>query len=265
MTVINTLRERIESYEEESDRKLLKKVPVVFVINGRSFKKITSLLVKPFSSEFMELMCATMIKLSHEIDGATFSYTFNDEIVIIARNDQNIDTGAWYDNKIQKMVSVASSLATLEFNRIANMNKVQLFGDPVFTTKAFVVPNITEAINVLVSKQQQAFHISLHLACFYELLKKKHNPDTVRQTLFEKSTTAKAEILFEECNIDFNNYPLPFRRGVAAYRVPKVVQTADGEELKNKLTVDMDLPLFIKEHDFLGNIFRSGHDIIRAK
>lgn len=265
MTVINTLRERIESYEEEADKKLLKKVPVVLIINGRSFKKITSLLVKPFSTEFMELMCATMIKLSHEIDGTTFSYTFNDEIVIVSRNDKNLETGAWYDNRIQKMVSAASSIATLEFNRMAGINKVQLFGDPVFTTKAFVVPNITEAINLLISKQQQAFHAALHLACFYELLKKKHDPDTVRQTLAEKSASGKIEILFEECNIDFNNYPLPFKRGVAAYRVPKVVQTADGEELKNKLIVDMELPLFVKEHNFLGTIFNTGHDIIRAK
>src|SRR5271170_4068863 len=105
----------------------------------------------------MELMCGTMIKLAQEIDGAVFLYSFNDEIIVISRNDQNNDTGAWYDNNVQKIVSVAASIATLEFNRLAGINDVQLFGAPVFLAKTFVVPNIVEAINVLVAKQQQCF------------------------------------------------------------------------------------------------------------
>lgn len=262
MSVINTLRERVESYEELTDDRMMKKLPIIIILNGRSFKKATSLLTKPFSTQFMELMCATMIKLCQEIDGTTFAYSFNDEIVLVSRNDQNPDTAAWYDNRIQKIVSAASSIATLEFNRIAKINDVQLFGDPVFTAQTFAVPNITEAINVLVAKQQQAFHVALSMACFYELLKRKHDPETIKQTLMEKTATAKAELLFEECGIEFNNYPLPFKRGMACYRVPKVVA---GEEIKNKLMIDMEIPLFTKDHDFLGNIFRFGRDIFRVK
>jgi len=261
---INTLRERIEEYEDSTRLKLTRKLPVITVLNGRSFKKITSLIPKPFAPEFMEIMCATMIKLSQEMDGSIFAYSFNDEIVIISRNDQNIETGAWYDNNIQKIVSASAAIATLEFNRIARINEVQLFGDPVFTAKTFIVPNAMEAINLLIAKQQQAFHSALHMACFYELLK-KHDIDTVRQTLTEKSATAKAEILFEECNIDFNNYPLPFKRGIACYRVPKLVASEEGESIKNKLIIDMEIPLFTKDHEFLGNIFKSGRDIIRFK
>jgi len=205
-----------------------------------------------------------MIKLAQEIDGAVFLYSFNDEIIVISRNDQNNDTGAWYDNNVQKIVSVAASIATLEFNRLAGINDVQLFGAPVFLAKTFVVPNIVEAINVLVAKQQQCFHSALHNATFYELLK-KHDSETVRQTLTEKTSAAKAEILFDECNIEFDTYPLPFRRGIATYRVPKLVASESGEEIKNKLIIDMEIPLFTKEHDFLGNIFRNGRDLIRAK
>lgn len=264
MSVINTLRERIELYEEPTNLKLIRKLPVITILNGRSFKKTTSLLPKPFSTEFMELMCGTMIKLAQEVDGTVFSYSFNDEIVIISRNDQSNDTGAWYDNNVQKIVSVSASIATLEFNRLARINDVQLFGDPVFYAKTFVVANIVEAINVLVAKQQQAFHSALHMACYYELLK-KHNHETVRQALIDKTATAKAELLFEECNTDFNNYPLPFRRGIATYRVPTLVASDMGEKFKDKLILDMEIPLFTKEHEFLGNIFKSGRDIFRAK
>lgn len=262
MSVINTLKERVEYYENLVNPGLLKKLPLIITLNGRSFKKVTSLLPKPFSSDFIELMCGTMIKLSQEIDGTVFAYSFNDEIVLVSRNDQSRETSAWYDNNVQKIVSATAAIATLEFNRLAKMNGVELFGDPVFTAKTFVVPNITEAINVLVAKQQQAFHTALYMACFYELVK-NHSPDTVRQTLHEKSPQEKAELLFEQCGIDFNNYPLPFKRGMASYRIPKVIPGVD--QVKNKLSVDMEIPIFTRDHDFLGNIFNSGRDIFRAR
>lgn len=261
MSVINTLQERISSYEELTNYKLIKKLPVITILNGRSFKKNTSLLEKPFSSQFIELMCATIIKLAQEIDGISFIYSFNDEIVIVSRNDRHLDTNAWCDNNIQKMVSLSASVATLEFNKIAKNNIVELLGDPIFTSKTFVVPNIVEAINTLISKQQQCFYTSLHMACFYELLK-KYDIETVKQTLLEKNAAAKAEILFEECGIEYNKYPLSFKRGIACYRIPKVI---NGEEIKNKLTIDMEIPIFTKDHNFLSTIFKNGHYIFKGK
>lgn len=264
MPVVNTLRERIKSYEDCYDIKLIKRLPVVIVLNGRSFKKITSLIAKPFSTEFMELMCATMIKLSQEVDGCFFSYSFNDEIVLISRNDQGLNTEAWYDNDIQKIASAVASIATLELNRAAKVNDVQLFGDPVFTAKTFVVPNMVEAVNILISKQQQCFHSSITLACFYELLK-KYDIETVKQTIMDKSSAVKAEILFDNCGIEINNYPIPFRRGFACYRAPKIINIDGDEQIKNKLIIDMELPVFTKDHDFLNGIFKSGFGIFRAK
>jgi tRNA(His) 5'-end guanylyltransferase len=71
--------------------------------------------------------------------------------------------------------------------------------------------------------------------------------------------------LFSECEIDFNNFPVPFRRGIACYRAPKIINMGGDEKIKNKLTIDMELPLFTKDHEFLGNLFKYGRDIIRSK
>jgi len=264
MSVINTLRERIELYEEPTKLKLMKKLPVITVVNGRSFKKATSLLTKPFDPAFMEIMCGTMIKLAQEIDGTVLGYLFNDEVIVVSRNDQTNDTEAYYDNKVQKIVSATSSIATLELNRLAKQNDVSLFGDPIFTAKTFVVPNITEVINLLIHFQQRAFHTALWNASFYELLK-KYDIETVKKMLLNRSAEEKAEILYAERDISFNSYPLPFRRGVLTYRKPQRVASSDeGEIFKNKLHIDMEIPLFTKEHEFLGDIF-SGRGIIRAK
>jgi tRNA(His) 5'-end guanylyltransferase len=255
MAQITTLKERIESYEDLSDYRLLPKIPVIIVLNGRSFRKCTSLLPKPFSEALTELMVATSIKLAQEIDGTALVYSFNDEIVIVSRNDRSLDINCWFDNRIQKIASAASAIATLEFNRVAKSSGIPLFGDPIFLSSVFAVPSVMEASNVILSKQQQAFHTSLYNACFYELLK-NHSVDTVRQTLAEKTTQGKADILLEQCGIDFDSYPLQHRRGFVLYRRAQTVLTERGETTQTKLVVDMEVPLFVKEPDFLNGILK---------
>lgn len=253
------LKERIVAYENAADTKLLPRLPLIITINGRSFSKITSLLDKPYCSKFSECMNSSMLRLVNEVDGAVFAYSFNDEIIIVVRNDQTLETLPWYDNKIQKIASATASITTLHFNNCAASIDLNLMGDPIFLAKAFVVPNITEAINVMVSKQQQSFQSSIHFACFYELLK-KYNKEEIREMLSGTSLDEKIDLLLQECNVDFNEYPLEFRRGVACYRSPKIV---DGGTIKHKWILNSEIPIFTRDHSFLGNIFKGGYDIVR--
>ena len=261
---IHTLQDRIRSYEDLTDIKLMKGLPIIISLNGRAFRKTTSLLQKPFSSEFTDLMTAVMIRLASEVDGTIFVYGFNDEVILVARNDQTIDTQAWYDNRVQKIVSAVSSLATCEFGKLAKSNNINVLGDPIFVASVFAVLNTTEAINVLVAKQQQAQHIALYQACYYELLK-RHDIDTVKQSIVNKTAQEKADLLFEVCRIDYTDYDISFRRGIATFRAPKVINTGTNEEIRNKLVIEKSLPIFSKEPAFLDNIFRSGKDIMRDR
>lgn len=249
--MITTLRERIEEYQNTSDFKLLKKLPVITIINGRQFKKLTSLLNKPFDINFFEILTATAIKLMQEIDGSMFSYSFNDEIVIVSRNDQTNDTQPYYDNRIQKIASATASIASLEFSKMAMAKNIELFGDPVFTSKCFVVPHIGEVINTLIAKQQQCFHTSLYQSCFYNLVK-QHDVERVKETLGKKTVEDKLEILMEDFGIDFNELPLTIRRGVGVYRAVKEAEGLDKP--RKKIYIDTELPVFAKEPGFLKDI-----------
>jgi tRNA(His) 5'-end guanylyltransferase len=71
----------------------------------------------------------------------------------------------------------------------------------------------------------------------------------------------KIQLLQQECRVDFNGYPISFRRGAACYKAPKVI---DGV-MKNKWITNLELPIFTKETTFLGNIFRMGSDIFRQE
>jgi tRNA(His) guanylyltransferase len=253
------LKNRIESYQDQTDYKLLSKLPVITIVNGRSFVKTTSLLEKPFSEKFSECMLSVAIKLCSEIEGAIFAYHHNDEIIVVSRNDQSMDTEPWIDNRVQKLSSITSSIATLQFINCLSNFDLNLLGEPHFYSTVFTVPNIGEAINTIVYKQQQNFYNSIQLACFYEL-SKKHDRNYIKDMLQGLSFDEKIELLLQECNIDFHKYPPVFRRGAACYKVPTVI----GENMKNKWTINMDLPIFSKDQPFLGNLFKLGHDLFRA-
>ena len=248
------LKDRVDSYRESSDHKLLARLPIVICINGRAFSKLTSLLDKPYCPKFAECIMSTMLKLCTEIEGALFAYQHNDEIIVIARNDQSQETTPWYDNRVQKIASVTAAIATLHFNKCASAIDLNLMGDAIFTSQVFAVPNIMEAINTLVHKQQNNFHTSIQSACFYELLK-KYDKNTIKDMLSGMSVDEKIDLLNQEANIDFNNCPMAFRRGAACYKAPKIME--DGT-MKNKWMVSPDLPIFTKDQSFLSNIFKNG-------
>lgn len=258
---MSKLKDRIDSYQAATDYKLLNRVPIIIVINGRSFAKVTQLLDKPYCQKFSECILSTMLRLCTDIEGAIFGYQHNDEIVIIARNDQNPDTSPWYDNKLQKICSVISAIATIHFNECASAIQLNLTGEPIFTSQVFVVPTIGEAINTFIYKQQQNFHTSVQSACLYNLLN-KYDKNTIKDMLVGLNVDEKIDLLSQECDIRYNDYPVSFRRGTAAYKVPKVI---DGT-MKNKWYLNNELPIFTKDQSFLSNIFKNnGVDIFRQE
>lgn len=250
-----SLKERMLTYEDVSDIQLTAKLPLVISLNGRNFAKTSSLFEKPYSLQFMEIMGNTLIKLASEIDGVSFVYSFNDEIIIITRNDQSNNTETWYGNKIQKIVSASASLASVSFLSASKKLNANLVGDPVFLAKVFALPNSTEVINYLIYKQHQASQIAISMSCFYELLK-KYDLETTLSIINNKTIDEKYEILFKECRVNLQTYPLGFWRGIACYRGPKKIETPTGTEIRHKLLIDTNLPFFTKEPDFLIDILK---------
>jgi tRNA(His) guanylyltransferase len=253
------LKDRIDSYMGASDHKILNRLPLIICVNGRAFSKLTSLINKPYCTKFAEGMLSATLKLCMEVEGSLFGYQHNDEILIISRNDQSLETEPWYDNKVQKICSITSSIATTHFQKYMDSKDLNLMGDPLFTSQVFAVPNIGEAINTLVYKQQQNFYTSIQFACFYELLK-KHDRNTIKEMLSGLAVDEKINLLHQECGVDFNEYPHSFRRGAACYKVPKI---STSGTMKNKWTINSEPPIFTKDQSFLSNIFKNGADIFR--
>ena len=58
--------------------------------------------------------------LCENIQGCVLGYTQSDEITLILVDYKKLTSNAWFDYKVQKMSSIAASMATLSFNERRN-------------------------------------------------------------------------------------------------------------------------------------------------
>lgn len=256
----SSLKDRMSEYKDTFDYKLQSKLPVIICLNGRSFLKTTSLLDKPFCEKFSEAMKYVVTSLVNEVEGVVFAYSFNDEIILICKNDQTLDTKPWYSNKIQSIASSTASIATLNFTNYANSIDLNIMSGGIFLSQVYTLPSLTECVNLLIYKQQIANQISLYYSLYYEYLKTFHK-DMIERALFGWSDEQKIEVLQDKFGIDYFSYPSVFRNGFACYRSPKVI----NDVVKNKWAINNDLPSFIEDNQFILNILKNGVDIVRAK
>ena len=107
-----------EFYEDRTRICLMRRMITIIRLDGKGFSKYTKKLNKPFDDGFSDDMDATAAFLCANIQGAKFAYTQSDEISIIITGFDTNETDAWFDNNIQKMVSIAASMATAKFNQL---------------------------------------------------------------------------------------------------------------------------------------------------
>lgn len=111
------LGDRMKGYEQNSRITLTRRVPVIIRLDGKAFHTYTRGLKKPFDRVLMTTMQNTMQYLCENIQNCVFGYTQSDEITLVMTDYKTITTDAWFGNGVQKMCSVAASMATVAFNK----------------------------------------------------------------------------------------------------------------------------------------------------
>lgn len=256
-----SLGDRQKNYEFAYNYKIIRRVPVIIRIDGRSFSKVTRKLLGPYCPKMMELMSITMLETIKQMDGAVFGYQQSDEITFVLKNDQELGTEPWFDNRIQKMASITAATATYIFNEtFASMeDPPNLIGQSIFDARVFAVPDYSEAVNNLIFRQQDCMKNALSSAAF-SALGKKFGKKAAFKMLHGKNGDQRADLLQKECDIDFEmDYACAFRRGIGCYRAPHVVE----EVTRHKWVLDLDLPKFTDDRGFVMGIITTGSDVFR--
>lgn len=203
-----------ENYESRSRHYLTRRTPVIIRIDGKAFHTYTKGLLKPFDEGLIDDMNYTAMHLCAEIQGAKCAYVQSDEISILLTDFDKLTTDAWFDYEIQKMTSVAASLATAKFNDSRTkryLNKVdcethiadlELPKLAYFDARAFNIPK-EEVANYFLARQKDAV---------------KNSIASVAQSLYShselkgKNQSEQQEMIFQKGQ-NWNNYSAWQKRG----------------------------------------------------
>ena len=104
-------------YEQIPKTKLMKRCPVAIRIDGKAFHTFTRGFQKPFDEVLIKSMQETMRYLCENIQGCVLGYTQSDEITLILIDYKKLTSSAWFDYEVQKICSIAASMATMAFNK----------------------------------------------------------------------------------------------------------------------------------------------------
>lgn len=207
----DTLGDRMKMYEAmEAQRRFMPGLPIVARIDGRCFSKFTKGMKRPYDPRMQQAMINTTTRLV-EATNARIGYTQSDEITLIWDTDPD---SQFFNGRISKMTSQLAAQATLMFY-LEVQKLLPEFADrlPTFDARVWNVPSKEEAVNCLVWREWDATKNSITMAASHYYSHKQ---------LQGKNGSEKQEMLFQK-GVNWNDYPVAFKRGAYVQRTTKVV------------------------------------------
>ena len=222
-----------ENYENRAKTSLIRRMPVAIRIDGKAFHTFTRGLKKPFDEILIEAMQDTMLYLCKNIQGCVLGYTQSDEITLILKDYETIESEAWFDYEVQKLCSISASMATLAFNKAfkqyadihcinwdtgfhpssveiekeesdyrAALTKATVTG-AMFDARCFNIP-IEEVTNLIYWRQLDATRNSI------QMVAQANFPHKQLQGL--NSSQLQDKLMLEK-GINWNDFPIHHKRG----------------------------------------------------
>lgn len=224
----DSLGDRMKFYENcaGADQRFMPLLPVVARLDGKTFSTFTKSLKKPHDERLTNLMVATTTYLVTETN-ARIGYTQSDEITLIWHSE-SFDSEIFFDGRLFKMISILAAKCSVFFNTNLPKFLPEKAGVmPVFDSRVWTVPNRMEAINALVWREQDATRNSIQSAGQANF---SHNE------LHGVSCDQIQEMLFQHANINWNDYPVFFKRGtyVQRHTVARPFNAVELEKLPPK-------------------------------
>lgn len=225
------LGDRMKSYEAVTRAVLPRRTYTLARIDGRCFTNYLRHAARPFDFAFMGVMDQVAAALCAEITGSVFAYAHSDEVSVLITDFGSVHTEPWFGGTVQKIASVAASLATAEFGFRAT---AAVMADglkvphvrPVFDARVFTIPDPVEVANYFLWRQRDCVRNSVAMAAQAHFSHKQLNGLNGSQM---------QELLWWEKGVTWNDYPDEAKRGRVCQRVTsdEVVTYTDkrsGEE-----------------------------------
>ena len=256
-------------YEQIPKTKLMRRTPVICRIDGKAFHTYTRGFQKPFDEILIKTMQETTKYLCENVQGCVLGYTQSDEISLVLVDYKRFETSAWFDYEIQKMCSIAASMATMAFNkffennvddyRFSKWDGVSKYEEgtekyiktllkavekgAMFDARVFNIPK-EEVTNCIYWRQLDASRNSIQMV---------GQANFSHKELQNKSCNDIQDMLVLQKNINWNDFPTYQKRGTCVVR-NKIVVESDGitetailrdiTKSENEWIIDKDIPIF---------------------
>ena len=275
MPVNDELGKRMkEFYEQVPKTRLMRRTPVALRIDGKAFHTFTRGFQKPFDSVLMTAMQNTMKYLCENIQGCVFGYTQSDEITLILIDYQKFTSSAWFDYEIQKMCSISASMATIAFNRFFYEEMQDWYWeDPLVTHhKLPSKENLKEIYSKALEKgamfDSRCFNIPkeevANLIYWRQLDATRNSIQMVGQANFShselqgKSCNMIQDMLLTQKDINWNDFPVPCKRGTACRKVAREVNIAGTMDTISIWELDFDMPILKDDWNYVNDLIYVG-------
>lgn len=188
---------RMKRYE--FDIRLTINVPVILRIDGKAFHTYTKRCNKPFDADISIAFHWAMRQTSEEMQGFKIAYHQSDEVSFLLTDFDTHETQAWFDYRLQKLVSVAASIFTAHFNE----QYEHYYGMPArFDCRAFNIPS-DDVANYFLWRAKDCHKNAVSLVAQSQFSEGK---------LHNKSTDERLKMLLD-VGVGFYDYPAAFRNG----------------------------------------------------
>ena len=259
-----------EFYEEIPKNKLMRRCPVVIRCDGRSFHTLTRNFKRPFDEVLIKTMQETTKYMCENIQGCVLGYTQSDEISLVLIDYKRLDSQAWFDYEVQKMCSIAASMATMAFNKffaheIAAQSK-RLYTEYLNDNDSSYIDALEKASNKGAMFDARVFNVPKEEVANYiywrQLDASRKSIQMVGQANFShralqnKSCNDIQDMLMDFKGINWNDLPAYQKRGSCVIRTENTETIreenigTDGSVIGTKVTVrpkwviDKNIPIF---------------------
>lgn len=229
------LGDRMKRYEDAFRYSIPERLPVIIRVDGKAFHTYTKGCKRPFDENLHQVMNETAEFLCKNIMNAKLAYVQSDEISILCVNYNELNTQSWFDNTIQKMISVSAGMASGVFTSLSP----KIFGVSklaIFDSRVFPLPR-EEVCNYFLWRQQDATRNSVQMVArslySHKELHKKNVSDLNGMILAK--------------GINWNTLPIAQQRGRCIIKERYLKDNAE----RSRWVVDCNIPVFSQNRDYI--------------
>nr|DAK93418.1 MAG TPA: tRNAHis guanylyltransferase [Caudoviricetes sp.] len=288
------LAERMKGYETRNRYYLQRRMPVILRLDMRAGHSFTKGFERPFDEIFIKSMQETAKYLCENIQNCKLSYQQSDEITLLLVDYDKLNTDCFFDYRVDKLCSIAASMATIAFNRaFANnveaeshvftnewlddenfnpnyknkelrslwlVHKKAVDKGAMFDARCFNIPK-EEVTNLVYWRQLDATRNSIQMV---------GQANFSHKELQNKSCNDIQDMLMTQKGINWNDLPTYQKRGSCCVRNKIVIQSdgvmataqlRDTSKSENEWIIDTDIPIFKGEgREYIDRLVFVGED-----